>query len=66
LTNGNPIYKDNRDYLIQSEKFKVPQRYRVILLGIREDVDVLPATLTVGVKETDLKSIVVISKLRSD
>jgi DNA (cytosine-5)-methyltransferase 1 len=65
--NGNPIYKDNRDYLIQSEKFRVPQkRHRVILLGIREDVDVLPATLTLGLKETDLKSIIGdLPKLRS-
>jgi DNA (cytosine-5)-methyltransferase 1 len=64
---GNPIYKDNRDYLIQSEKFRVPQkRHRVILLGIREDVDVLPDTLTLGLKETDLKSIIGdLPKLRS-
>jgi DNA (cytosine-5)-methyltransferase 1 len=49
------LFKDNRD-LIQSEKFKVPQRHRVILLGGREDVDVLPATLTVG-KRDRFKSI---------
>jgi DNA (cytosine-5)-methyltransferase 1 len=66
-SNGNPNYKDNRDFLIQSEKFKVPQkRHRVILLGIREDVDVIPATLTLGLKETNLSSIIGdLPKLRS-
>jgi len=65
--NGNPNYKDNRDFLIQSEKFKVPQkRHRVILLGIREDVDVIPATLALGLKETNLSSIIGdLPKLRS-
>ena len=64
---GNPIYKDIRDYLIQSEKFKVPQkRHRVILLGIREDVDIIPATLTKCPKETSLSSIIGdLPKLRS-
>lgn len=66
-SNGNPNYKDNRDFLIQSEKFKVPQkRHRVILLGIREDVDVIPGTLTLGLKETNLSSIIGdLPKLRS-
>ncbi|MDO8340787.1 MAG: DNA cytosine methyltransferase [Candidatus Woesebacteria bacterium] len=66
-SNGNPNYKDNRDFLIQSENFKVPQkRHRVILLGIREDVDVIPATLTLGLKETNLSSIIGdLPKLRS-
>ncbi|MDB4335168.1 DNA cytosine methyltransferase [bacterium] len=36
---GNPIYKQDRDFLIQAEKFGIPQkRHRVILMGIREDV----------------------------
>lgn len=36
---GFPIYKDNTDFLIQSEKFGIPQRrHRVILLGVREDI----------------------------
>lgn len=56
---GNPTYKNDRDFLIQSEKFRIPQkRHRVILLGIREDVDVIPGTLTEGLKETDLKSVI--------
>ena len=43
---GNPEYKDDRDYLIKSEEFGIPQcRHRVILLGIRDDLNVLPKTL---------------------
>ena len=35
----NPVYKNDKDYLIRTELFGVPQnRHRVILLGIREDV----------------------------
>ena len=38
--NGNPVYKTNMDYLIKSEKYGVPQkRHRVILMGVRADVD---------------------------
>lgn len=56
---GNPAYKDDRDFLIQSEKFRIPQkRHRVILLGIREDVDIIPGILKQGFTETDLKSII--------
>lgn len=64
---GNPAYKDDRDFLIQSEKFRIPQkRHRVILLGIREDVDVMPGILKKSLKETDLKSIIGdLPKLRS-
>jgi DNA (cytosine-5)-methyltransferase 1 len=65
--NGNPIYKDNRDFLIQSEKFKVPQkRHRVILLGIRNDIKVVPSVLLKGAKEIELKDIIGdLPKLRS-
>ena len=45
-SNGNPVYKKDRDYLIQAEKYGVPQRrHRVILLGIRADLDVTPDIL---------------------
>ena len=64
---GNPIYKDDRDFLIQAEKFNLPQkRHRVILLGIREDIEIIPATLTKGLKEVNLKSVIDdLPKLRS-
>lgn len=38
---GNPVYKKDTDYLIEAEKYGIPQkRHRVILLGIREDLKV--------------------------
>ena len=64
---GNPTYKDNRDFLIQAENFNLPQkRHRVILLGIREDIEVVPNILTKGLQEVSLKSIIDdLPKLRS-
>ena len=41
LPAGNPVYKKNTDYLIEAEKYGIPQkRHRVILLGIRQDLRV--------------------------
>ena len=64
---GNPVFRDNRDFLIKSEKFNIPQkRHRVILLGIREDIDLVPGVLKEGFKEIDLKSVIGdLPKLRS-
>jgi len=43
---GNPIYQKDSDYLIQAEKYGVPQRrHRVILLGVRADLEVTPGIL---------------------
>ncbi len=66
-SSGNPTYKENTDFLIQAEKFNVPQkRHRVILLGIREDITVIPSILKNGSCEIDLKSIIGdLPKLRS-
>lgn len=37
---GHPQYKELSDFLIKSEKYGIPQsRHRVILLGIRADID---------------------------
>ncbi|TXB66176.1 DNA cytosine methyltransferase [Vicingus serpentipes] len=56
---GNPVYKDSRDFLIRTELFNVPQkRHRVILLGIREDIQIIPNILKKGSKEISLKSII--------
>ena len=50
---------DERDYLIKSEKYGVPQkRHRVILLGIREDIDSTPSILKIQEKELKLKNII--------
>lgn len=53
----NPIYQP-KDFLIKTEDYGVPQkRHRVILLGIREDIDVIPSILN---KQTQvsLKSVI--------
>lgn len=56
---GFPIYNNDIDYLIKSEKYGIPQkRHRVILIGIREDLNVqLPENLQQG-KEIKLISII--------
>lgn len=42
-----PETVEDADYLIKSEEYGVPQnRHRVILLGIRNDIESIPATLT--------------------
>jgi len=49
LEEGQPRYKSDRDYLIKSEDYDIPQkRHRVILLGVREDIDIAPTVLTEG------------------
>lgn len=64
---NNPDYPDDRDYLIQSEKYGIPQRrHRVILLGIREDIKIIPNILKPRDQETKLKDIIGdLPKLRS-
>jgi DNA (cytosine-5)-methyltransferase 1 len=63
---GNPLYAKDRDFLIQVEKFGVPQkRHRVILLGIRDDIQIEPTILT-PVNEVKLKDVIGdLPKLRS-
>lgn len=64
---GNPIYKNDSDYLIRSEEYSIPQnRHRVILLGIREDLEVQPEILIKSLKECTLQDVVGdLPKLRS-
>ncbi|MBL4260620.1 DNA cytosine methyltransferase [Vibrio fluvialis] len=43
---SNPSFDDPSDYLIRSEDYGVPQaRHRVILLGVREDIERVPGAL---------------------
>lgn len=43
----NPKDINVNDFIIRSEKFGIPQaRHRVILLGIRDDIDITPSLLT--------------------
>ena len=46
LIDNSPIYKPT-DFIIRSEEYGIPQtRHRVILLGIRADIDIIPDILT--------------------
>ncbi|SMY17469.1 DNA cytosine methyltransferase [Photobacterium aquimaris] len=43
---NDPQYLDSSDFLIRSEKYGIPQaRHRVILLGVRQDIDRVPDTI---------------------
>lgn len=43
---ANPDYPDSTDFLIRSEKYGIPQaRHRVILLGVRSDINCVPQTI---------------------
>ena len=57
--NGQPVYNTDSDYLIRSEEYGVPQkRHRVILLGIREDISVIPDTLKKPGKSVSLAEVI--------
>ena len=56
----------DRDFLIRSEEFGVPQkRHRVILLGVRDDVPAAPQPLRAGPRRTVGDAIEDLPKLRS-
>jgi DNA (cytosine-5)-methyltransferase 1 len=58
--------KQNKDYLIKAEEYGIPQkRHRVILLGIREDINVTPNTLNKKEKVTLESVIDKLPKIRS-
>jgi DNA (cytosine-5)-methyltransferase 1 len=43
---NNPQYKDSADFLIRAENYGIPQaRHRVILIGVRDDVNSAPTTI---------------------
>lgn len=55
----NPLYLNNNNYLIKSEKYGVPQRrHRVILLGVRTDIKMRPNILSKFNAEVSLESII--------
>ncbi|MFT5747299.1 MAG: DNA (cytosine-5)-methyltransferase 1 [Saprospiraceae bacterium] len=56
---GNPHFKNDRDFLIKAEKYGVPQRrHRIILLGVREDIQIEPETLIETEKEVNLSEVI--------
>ncbi|UQV24729.1 DNA cytosine methyltransferase [Vibrio sp. J383] len=63
----NPMYQDGKSFLIKSENYGVPQaRHRVILLGVRADVEGVPGTLNLGEEQTTVEQVLSdLPKLRS-
>lgn len=58
--------EDPRDFVIQAERFGVPQaRHRVIILGVREDVAASPGTLTLQSPKTVKQALRNLPRLRS-
>ncbi|MDY0103027.1 MAG: DNA cytosine methyltransferase [Lentimicrobium sp.] len=58
-SDGFPIYYNDTDYLIKSEKYGIPQRrHRVILIGIREDLEVQKPEYLYQSEEIKLKSVI--------
>jgi DNA (cytosine-5)-methyltransferase 1 len=66
-SDGQPIYSNDRDYLIKSEEYGIPQkRHRVILLGVRQDIDRTPSILKKANKEMTVEEAIGdLPKLRS-
>lgn len=63
----NPTYDDPTDFLIKSENYGVPQaRHRVILLGVRVDIERAPKTLTLFETQSTVEQVLVdLPQLRS-
>jgi len=63
----NPVYQDSSDYLIKAEKYGVPQaRHRVILLGVRSEIEKVPNILTRSDEQVSVKQVISdLPKLRS-
>lgn len=54
------------DFVIESEKFGIPQcRHRVILMGVREDIDIVPRKLIETPQTTTDEAIGLLPKIRS-
>ncbi|MDY0190680.1 MAG: DNA (cytosine-5-)-methyltransferase [Desulfuromonas sp.] len=64
---SDPNYKDSSDFLIRSEDYGIPQaRHRVILLGVRYDIQGVPGTLIPRDKKTTVEQVLAdLPKLRS-
>jgi DNA (cytosine-5)-methyltransferase 1 len=54
---GNPVY-DQKDFVIKAEKYGIPQtRHRVILFGVRQDIDAIPEILK-QMKEIGISNVI--------
>jgi DNA (cytosine-5)-methyltransferase 1 len=55
---NQPQYKKSSDFLIRAEQYGIPQaRHRVILLGVREDIDKAPSTLNKHYNEITVEQV---------
>lgn len=55
----DPAGLDWRDFVVRSEKHGVPQtRHRVILIGVRSDLDVLPSIVARSAEPPDLSTVI--------
>ncbi|HEV7346869.1 DNA cytosine methyltransferase [Telluribacter sp.] len=55
---GNPEY-DIRDFIIKAEEYGIPQaRHRVILLGIRKDLNISKPSVLTKKKEVNVKDVI--------
>jgi DNA (cytosine-5)-methyltransferase 1 len=62
---GNPVYKQ-KDFIIHAEKYGIPQtRHRVILLGVRNDISIIPGTLKKSNEVGIVKVLADLPRLRS-
>ena len=56
---GQPNYSDNREYLIKSEEYGIPQkRHRVILIGVRDDINIVPSILEKAKGEITVQNVI--------
>lgn len=56
---GQPQYESDTDYLIRAEEYGIPQkRHRVILLGVREDIEITPEVMSKSKEPISLKSVI--------
>jgi len=56
---GEPLFSKNKDFLIECEKYGIPQRrHRVILLGVRNDIQYQPEQLMFSEKAICISDVI--------
>lgn len=74
--NGKPTYKlysfvskntQPKDFIVEAEQFGIPQkRHRVLILGVRKDINIIPDTLEKNTKQITVSDVLSdLPKLRS-
>jgi DNA (cytosine-5)-methyltransferase 1 len=66
VDNKAPELLEPQDFLVKSEKYGIPQcRHRMLILGIRNDIDITPKTLNESTSTTVYQAISDLPKIRS-